>query len=108
MLPAIFAAGGFAAIVSTIIRFLVGTLIMRFILALGVSILTFGGVSSVMSFVKNHFLSLMSSSGSGSVVQLASAVGLLAAANILFSAYIGALSIRSAMGFSKRLVFGKS
>lgn len=105
-MPAFIAALGLAPIVGFIVRAVVGTLIARLVLSLGISILTYAGVESVMGFVKSHFVNLMESVGSGVAVDLAVALGLVQAANIIFSAYIGAHGIRFALGLSKRLVFG--
>ncbi len=105
-LPAFIAAGAFSSIVGFIIRAVVGTLIARFVLSLGISVLTYQGIDSILSTVKSHFIALMNSVGSGVAVDIATSLGLVQAANIIFSAYIGAYGIRFALGAFKRLTFG--
>lgn len=104
-LPLFITAAAAAPIVATFIRFLVGTFIVRAIAALGISVVTYNITSSIGNMVKSHFLSLLSSGG-GDVVSIANAIGVASAANIIFSAYMGALTIRAAMGLTKRMTFG--
>jgi len=107
-IPVFFSITSLGPFVALVIKFLVGTLIARAITALGIALITYSALTSIGQMVSTHFLTLMSSGSSGTVVQLAMALGLHSAANIIFSAYIGSLAIRAAMGATKRLVFGHS
>lgn len=106
--PVIIGAGVVSSIITLLVRVLVGTLIARIIFAFGITFATHAALESVGNFVENHFTSLMSSAGSGEVLAIANALGFSAAAHVIFSAYVASITVRQAVGYGKRIVFGGS
>ena len=105
-LPLFIAAGAFPAIAGTLMRFFIGSLIVRALTTIGFSNVTYASLDAIGGMVQQHFSALMSSSGGGQPYQLALAMGIPSAANLIFSAYLGSIAIQSAMGLAKRVTFG--
>lgn len=105
-LPVLISAAALPAIAGTLFRFFIGTLIVRALTTIGFAVITYTSIDAIGSMIANHFNSLIASSGSGQPYQIALALGIPSAANIIFSAYLGSIAIQSAMGLMKRVTFG--
>lgn len=104
-MPAIFGVAVIGPILALFIRFLVGTLITRAIAVLGISIVSYNITGAILNSVKTRidtFIYGLPAAG----IEVASSLGMIEAFNVIFSAYVGALTIRQAYGTVNRLTFG--
>lgn len=106
-MPAIFTIPFIGAALATFIRFLVGTLIARVLAVLGVSIVTYNISGSILNAIKSRIDSFVGGLPSQGV-DIAQQLGFIDGFNVIFSAYVGALTIRLAFGMAKKITFGNS
>jgi len=100
----IIAAVTLPAIISTFVRFLIGTAIVRVITALGISLVTYATIDTVAGYIQSYMVSNVA--GFGTWQPYVDAIGLPAAVNIVSSAYIGAVAVRALMGAFNKITFG--
>lgn len=105
-IPLLGAAGALLApVVAGITKYVVGYAIVRVVLALGITVVSYGIVNTVASQIKSYVTSSVGGFG-GQFANMAGALGLFEAVNIIFSAYVGAITIRQIMGAYNRITYG--
>jgi len=98
-------AAAFAPVVILIIKFFIGTLIMRLVLSLGIALVTFTQANNIADWIGNYMLSGLSGF-SAQAADAVTALGLVSAVNIIISAYVAAIGIKQLRGIYNRLTFG--
>jgi len=99
------AAASLAPIFSFAIKFFIGTLIMRIVLSLGITIVTFTQADNIASWIGDYMLSGLTGF-SAQAASAVSAIGLVNAFNIIVSAYVAAIGIKQLKNVYNRLTFG--
>lgn len=105
-LPLVIGAAGFAGILATAVRFIVGYTLTRVVAALGMSLVTFAAVDLVTAQIEAYITTNISGVG-GQFWETAVILNVPHAVKVITSAYIGAISIRQLMGIYNRVTFGK-
>ncbi len=104
-LPVILTAPAVAGVIATITKFVVGYAIMRIIAAFGIGLVTFKALDLISGQIDSFIVSNTSGIG-GQFWDVAVTLNAPHAIKVVSSAYIGAITIRAAMGVYNRVTFG--
>jgi hypothetical protein len=106
-LPMVLTTAGFSGVIATCLRYMLGYALLKIISAFGIALITFTGVSFAASKIEDWIVSNTSGIG-GQFWNVAVALNVPHAIQVITSCYIGAIAIRQLMGFYNRITFGKS
>ena len=101
------AAGSLAPIIATVLKFFVAYMVTRIVVALGIALVTFAGASTIASAITSYVTTNIGGL-SATTLGAAEAIGIMDAINIVLSAYVASIGIRSLKGVYNRLTFGTS
>lgn len=100
----IIAAGVVGPVAAKFIQFFVGSFIAKVVVAFGISFISYAAMTAVANSIEARIISNVGGLG-GQFANIASALGLFQAINIIASAYVGAITVRQIMGAYNRMTF---
>lgn len=106
-LPLIVTAAGFSGLMATAVRFFIGYAITRIVAALGIGLVTFTALNLITGQIEAWILRNTSGIG-GQFWEVAVALNVPHAIQVVTSAYIASIAIKQIMGVYNRVTFGKS